>query len=169
MLKVDLRQLARKRRIRIDQAIRADDPQWRPSGISLAEPLEVKLEAQFAGRDVLVRGSLQGRVSLPCRRCLVPVVLEVNEPVALLFRPGLSRVEAEAQEVYALPERGDELDLAESIREQVVLAVPQYAMCAESCRGLCAQCGANLNETQCSCHAAEPDPRWAALRNLRPD
>ncbi|MGH7467040.1 MAG: YceD family protein [Longimicrobiales bacterium] len=169
MLKVDLRQLARKRRIRIDQTVADDHPQWRQNGITLAEPLEVRLEVQFAGRDVVVRGSLQSRVALSCRRCLVPVTVELNEPIALLFRPGLTRVEAEAQEVYCLPERADDLDLADAICEQVVLAVPQYAMCRESCRGLCAQCGVNLNQTQCSCDAAELDPRWAALRNLRTD
>jgi uncharacterized protein len=169
MLKVDLRQLARERRLRIDEAVAPDDPLWQTSQIRLAEPLDVQLEAQLAGRDVIVRGTLQSRVTLPCRRCLVPVTAELKEELALVFRPGLSRVEAEAEEVYALPERGDELDLADAIREQVVLSVPQYAMCSEACKGLCAHCGANLNQTQCTCVTAEPDPRWAALRELRKD
>ncbi len=167
MLKVHLRQLERKRRLSISGAVAAGDPLWRQNEIRLAEPLAVQLEAQYAGRDVIVRGELHSRVALPCRRCLLPVTVALVEEVALVFRPGLSRVEAEVQEVYSLPERGDELDLTAAILEQVVLSVPQYAMCSETCRGLCPQCGANLNQTQCDCQVAESDPRWAALRKLR--
>ena len=167
MLKVDLRQLERKRRLSMSHSIAADDPLWQRSEVHLAEPLRVQFEAQLAGRDVVVRGTMQSRIKLPCRRCLTPVTMPVDEEFALVFRPGLTRVEAEEQEVFPLPERADELDLAPALREQVVLSVPQYAMCSESCKGMCPQCGANLNQTQCDCQAAELDPRWAALRNLR--
>jgi uncharacterized protein len=169
MLKVDLRQLERKRRLTIDAAIAPGDPFWRNSGVELTEPLQVHMDVQMAGRDVIVQGELTSRTTMPCRRCLAPVTVELKEKVALVYRPGLTRVEAEAQEVYALAERADDLDLTEALREQVVLAVPQYAMCGETCRGLCPQCGTNLNQTQCDCAAAEEDPRWAALRKHRMD
>lgn len=169
MLKVDLRQLERKRRLTIDAAIGPDDPFWRNTGVELGEPLRVQLDAQLAGRDVIVQGELTSRTTMPCRRCLRPVTVELKEKVALVYRPGLTRVEAEAQEVFPLPERSDELNLADALREQVVLAVPQYAMCGESCRGLCPQCGTNLNEAQCDCAVTEEDPRWAALRKHRID
>ncbi|MGH7461713.1 MAG: YceD family protein [Longimicrobiales bacterium] len=167
MLKVDLRQLARKRRLVIDYEVRPDDPLWQRTGTTLVDPLAVRLDVQLAGQDVIVRGELQTRVGLACRRCLVPVTAEVDEEVAWVFRPGLTRAEAEEAEVFPLPERGDELDLVDAIREQVVLSVPQYAMCSETCRGLCGRCGANLNQAQCNCEVAEPDPRWSALRKLR--
>jgi len=167
MLKVDLRLLERKRRLSISHTVAADDPLWQQSQIRLAEPLQVDVDAQFAGRDVVVRGDVHSRVALPCRRCLAPLTVPLDEEFALVFRPGLTPVEAEEQEVYALPERGDELDLEPALLEQVVLSVPQYAMCSESCRGLCPQCGTNLNQTQCDCQADDLDPRWAALRKLR--
>jgi uncharacterized protein len=166
MLRVDLRELARKNRLLIDQEIAPDDPIWADSGVELAKPLVVRLEAQQVGRDVVVRGELEGTVALFCRRCLAPVEADVDEEVSLVYRPGLSRVEAEAEEVYALPERGDDLDLTDAIREQLVLAVPQYGMCSESCKGLCPQCGTNLNQEQCDCAPVTADPRWAALRKL---
>ena len=167
MLKVDLRELERKRRLSIEGAVPADAPLWQGSEVELAEPLQVRLDAQFAGRDVLVRGEVWGQAELPCRRCLRSVSVPFREEVAFLYRPGLTEVEAEDAEVYALPERTDELDLSEAVREQVVLSMPQYAVCDADCRGLCPRCGVNLNQGQCSCGSAEVDDRWAALRKLR--
>jgi DUF177 domain-containing protein len=169
MLKVDLLLLARTHRLEIDQEVAADDPLWQQIGARPIEPLTVRLDVQFAGRDVIVRGALQSRLALTCRRCLVPVTAGLEEDVAWVFRPGLTKQQAEDAEVFTLPDRGDELDLIDAVREQIVLSVPQYAMCSESCRGLCPQCGANLNVVQCDCQEAELDPRWAALRRLQTD
>jgi uncharacterized protein len=51
----------------------------------------------------------------------------------------------------------------------VMLVVPRYAVCREACRGLCARCGADLNEEECRCRSEEGDARWAALRKVRLD
>lgn len=167
MLKVDLRQLERTGRTVIDENVPAAAEIWNGTGIQPHDDFEIRLEAQLAGNDVLVRGRLDGSIGLHCSRCLREVPIGVAEEVAFLYRPGLSEVEAEDAEVYRLPERGDELDLTEAIREHLVLSVPQYAICSEACRGLCPQCGANLNETDCACETVGEDPRWAALRKFR--
>jgi uncharacterized protein len=61
----------------------------------------------------------------------------------------------------------DEIDLAPLIGEQVLLALPTRPLCAENCRGLCGQCGANLNRDTCHCAAAGDDPRMALFRTLK--
>src|SRR5690606_33050553 len=104
------------------------------------------------------------KAALSCRRCLVPVEFDLDETVTWLFREGISEAEAEAEEVYALPEKGRELDLVRALREQVMLAVPEFVSCAEACRGLCPRCGANRNQVDCGCEEPEVDDRWAALR-----
>ncbi len=167
MLKVDLGRLERQRRLRLDAELAADDPIWAGTGIDLARPLAVRLEAQQAGRDVVVRGRLEGEATLECRRCLTAVRVPIEEEVAVLYQADLDAVEAEAAEVYALPARGPELDLTPMVREQVVLAVPAFAVCAETCRGLCPTCGKNLNEGPCDCEPTGTDDRWAALRKLK--
>jgi uncharacterized protein len=53
------------------------------------------------------------------------------------------------------------------IAEQVILALPTQPLCAESCRGLCASCGANLNRESCCCVAPTGDPRMAVFRTLK--
>jgi Predicted metal-binding, possibly nucleic acid-binding protein len=63
---------------------------------------------------------------------------------------------------------GDELDLHAWARDALALALPAQIVCRDECRGLCPECGENLNEAAPEHgHEAEPDPRWAALRELR--
>lgn len=167
MLKVDLGLLARQHRIRIDLALPADDPVWESTGLDLDGPVEVSLDVQQAGADVVARGRARGAVHLACRRCVTPVEYELDEELTFVYRPGLSEVEAQAEEVYPLPARGSELDLAGPLREHLQLAVPEFVICDETCRGFCPRCGTNLNQASCECVVEEEDPRWAALRRLR--
>lgn len=166
MLKADLGLLKRQRRIEIDERVPPDETGLKELGIDLAGPLDVRLDVQQAGPDVAVLGSIRGRAALSCRRCLAPVEYRLDETVTWLFREGISEAEAEAEEVYALPEKGRELDLMRALREQVMLAVPEFVSCAEACRGLCPRCGANRNQADCGCDEPEVDDRWAALKRL---
>ena len=61
----------------------------------------------------------------------------------------------------------DQIDLGHLIVEQLQLAVPMKPLCDEACKGLCPQCGMNLNTGSCDCSQTWEDPRLAALRNLK--
>jgi uncharacterized protein len=61
------------------------------------------------------------------------------------------------------------VDITEPIRQVLILAVPLKPLCAETCRGLCASCGANLNETGCDCKRDNTDPRWEGLKGFLPE
>src|SRR5690606_2911863 len=167
MLKVDLGLLAQQHRIRIDAQVPADDPLWEPFPWRFAGPVDLHLDVQQAGSDVVVRGDVHGQAELSCRRCLAAVQYPVDEEPIFVYRAGVAPAEAEAEEVYPLPERGGELDLTVALREHVLLSVPEFVNCDEECRGFCPRCGTNLNETTCECRTEEEDPRWAALRRLR--
>ncbi len=58
------------------------------------------------------------------------------------------------------------LELADVIKEQILLALPVKRVCREDCKGICPVCGANRNEVACDCHEKPADDRWAALKNL---
>jgi len=167
MLKVDLGRLAREHRIKIDDDVAADDPLWSGLDVTFQGPVTLRLDVQQAGADVVVRGRLEAIVVLACRRCLKAVRQELDEELTFVYRSGVEPTEAEAEEAYPLPPRGQDLDLTRAVREHVMLAVPQYVSCDEACRGLCPRCGTNLNETACDCVVEEEDPRWAALKRLR--
>ena len=165
MLIVDLGRLEREGRVRIRETVDPGDPIWNDLGFRFAEPVSIDLEAQKVLNDVLVQGKVTGVVGQECRRCLEPLTLRIEEDVSMFFQDGVPEGQAEAEEVYALPERGD-LDLSQAVREQLALSVPQFALCREDCRGLCPTCGTNLNESSCDCVVEEIDDRWAALRRI---
>ena len=56
--------------------------------------------------------------------------------------------------------------LEDVLREQVLLSLPDRALCKPDCKGLCPRCGQNLNQEACSCDAAPVDTRWSALADL---
>lgn len=166
MLEVDLARLRSERRLRLAEDVPADAPMFGDSDVELAGPLHVDLEAQMAGSDVVVRGELKGSVAGECRRCLEPLVLAVEEPVSALFTDVVEGADS-GGEVYPLPARATMLDLGGMVRENFLLAVPQFAVCDDACRGLCPRCGSNLNERDCDCATEQADDRWAPLRRMK--
>ena len=169
MLKVDLGLLKRLKSLEIDESVPASDPMWEDAGLTLDGPLHVQLEMAEQFDDVVADGTLRAKADMPCRRCLEPVAIELDHPVHLLFRAGITDLEAESEEehVYALPEKAKELDLTLAIREHVILGMPQYVLCKEDCRGLCPHCGVDRNRGTCDCTQEPVDDRWAALKRAR--
>jgi len=123
-------------------------------------------------QDIRIAGELATRLETSCARCLEPVEQEVARKFDLLYRPQgsdaraeeLSVTDAEAEIGYY---QGEGVELNDVLREQVLLALPLKMLCREDCRGLCPQCGQNLNATQCSCSSEVEDPRWEALKDIK--
>ena len=123
-------------------------------------------------KDIRLRGQVSADFEMSCARCLEPVAQDVKRDFELLYRPlgvdagrdELSVTDAEAEIGYY---QGEGLLLEDAVREQVLLALPLKMICSEDCKGLCPQCGKNLNEGDCSCTAPVQDLRWAALKEIR--
>jgi uncharacterized protein len=168
MLKVSLTALDRGE-VHVREQVPPDDPMWEGAGLTLAAPLDVDLTARSVGEGVFLRGRLRTTVRHACRRCLTSVEQTVDDIVDLLFEPLGPDDEDAADEVYPLPERGDELDLRDAVREQVLLRAPQFALCSDACRGLCPQCGTDLNAGECDCVPVPAASPWDALKNVKFD
>jgi uncharacterized protein len=127
---------------------------------------EVPLRLSRQGGDeVLARGTIRARFDVPCARCLEPAVVTIDAAFATTFVPaGTEGGEAE-DDPDILTYVGDEIDIGGLLREQIVLGIPISALCRPDCKGLCPQCGKDLNEGPCDC-SAPTDPRWAALNKL---
>lgn len=112
---------------------------------------------------VLVQGTVQSQLRLQCVRCLedfdLPIALELEETFRL---PGATPT---AETPYVLSAAGW-MDLVPLLREQCWLSIPMKALCSPNCKGLCPQCGTNLNLSSCACHQPRGDPRLAVLKDL---
>ncbi len=78
------------------------------------------------------------------------------------------RVEENAFSAVCEIKAGDEsVDLTADVREAILLAFSAYPVCKPDCKGICVQCGKNLNEGSCGCKASETDDRWGKLDILK--
>jgi uncharacterized protein len=169
MLRVDLGQLGREGSVAVEASISADDDLWKDTKLQWAGDVDVRLRATFAGTgEVVARGRARGTLRQECRRCLKPVDTDIEHEMTLVFvEDGSEEHEDDGGSTYVFEASGVELDLSGAVREEVILAMNPYVVCDPECRGLCPQCGKNLNEGSCDCTQDETDPRWAALRELK--
>jgi len=163
MLRLDLAAV-REGPIAIADQIAPNDPLVSATGLVLAAPLAVSGRVSTAGEGKFYwQASLKTVIRAECRRCLAPVDVRIDESLGLVF---VTEEEAEGDEdCYVVPRRASVLDLTEAVREELLLAAPQFVECRKDCRGLCPRCGADLNAGPCNC-APEMDPRWEALTKL---
>jgi len=137
-----------------------------------AELLEEHRGGKNTVEDIRVVGDFSTEIEARCARCVESVPTKIGGDFDLLYRPlGVdagkderSISEAETEIGYY---SGDGIELEDVLREQILLALPAKIVCRESCRGLCPRCGKNLNVESCDCEAESPDPRWAALADLK--
>jgi len=163
MLRIDLAAV-REGPVAVADRIAPDDPLVAATGLALATPLAVagRLSSAGEGRFYL-QASIETVVRAECRRCLTPVDVPISESLGLVFVT--EEDAADEDDCYLVPRRSAVLDLSEAVREELLLAAPQFVECREDCRGLCKRCGADLNAGPCGC-STEIDPRWEALTKL---
>lgn len=148
---------------RVDGKLASNDPVWLDSDPRPVDGMIVTGRLSSAGEDrFYFSGRLSGEVDGECRRCLGPARVKVDEKLHLLFADATDE-ESDDSDVYMLEPRATTVDLRPALREQWLLAVPGFALCREGCKGLCPQCGRDLNQGPCKCTPVI-DPRWAALR-----
>lgn len=126
--------------------------------------LDLRLEAVMEG--VLVSGSVRGRATGECVRCLGDVEDDLDIDLQELYvYPGRSPEGEDDDEQRELQD--DLIDLEPALRDAVVLALPFQPVCRDDCPGLCSECGARLADDP-DHHHDSVDPRWAALQGIAP-
>jgi uncharacterized protein len=163
------------------------DETIQPGIIDLGEDLTQTAPLRSTGRAELLRENRGGRevvedirlvgrfsteIETHCARCLEAVDNAVAEQFDLVYRPqGVDARGDEASINQAETEigyyQGEGLLLEDVLKEQILLALPVKQICNAGCKGLCPQCGANLNTESCHCVSTMSDPRWSALEDIR--
>jgi uncharacterized protein len=138
--------------------------------------LRVDLEIYPTEQGLSARGVLSGVALRECVRCLA----EYEEPMQVTFaaeyrvkgQPKRGRGAADpadfedtGEDVY--PYDGERLEMAEMLREQVILSSPMQPLCRQDCLGLCPVCGQNRNQRLCSCSEPQDANPFAALRDFQ--
>jgi uncharacterized protein len=120
--------------------------------VQFEKDIEYDLHAQIQGGALLVVGKLRTPVTLRCSRCLK----KFHKPLTV------------SQFVFHKELQGEDfVDLTENLREDIILELPQRALCRQDCKGLCPVCGEDLNNGSCKCKPAQGDLRWHALDRIK--
>jgi uncharacterized protein len=132
--------------------------------------VEGSVRMMHTNQGVLVQGKLTGETQLGCARCLEPVPVGFEIHLEEVYVPTVDMATGKS----ILPEEEDQalwidehhiLDLTEVLRQDVLLELPMHVLCREDCRGLCPECGTNLNDSICNCDR-DVDSRWSSLTDL---
>lgn len=136
---------------------------------SLTSPVVSRLSLNKVDREIIITGRLKAEMEVQCSRCLKDFTQSLNIPVNVVYHPA---EDAGAGERHALKDdeldmgfyRGEELDLQELLKEQILLNTQMKPLCEEQCKGICPKCGKDLNTGQCDCSQREIDPRLEVLK-----
>jgi uncharacterized protein len=128
-------------------------------------PLEVDLQAQSVSGITRVEGHLNLPLELVCSRCLCPIKDNLTIPFREAFSQKSELIpQDELDDTHLVSE--DKIELMPYVEESVWLALPYIALCSESCKGLCPDCGVNRNTEPCACKQEKLDPRLAGLADF---
>jgi uncharacterized protein len=151
------------RRIELDVPVEAFDFGGQRYAVP-GEQVHATLDVSHTTTGYSLRLRFETALEGPCMRCLEPAGHEVGVDAREVDQPG------GGEELNSPYLEADELDLMAWARDALALALPTQIVCREDCLGLCAVCGENLNQAGPDhAHEREPDPRWAALRELKLD
>ena len=141
---------------------------------TFTEPVRAQISAIWEYGHVRASGHVESAVQLTCSRCLAEYPLTVSSDFTIFYTESKGEeldeeVELSDEELISATYTGEEIDLDPEIAEQVMLEVPYKPLCSESCRGLCPQCGADLNQGECGCDRGPVNLKMAALKKLKID
>jgi uncharacterized protein len=145
-------------------------PDFRQTGV-----LQVEAVASLVSEEIRIQGNLEVRIEMECSRCLEPMQLPVNKSFDLFYCSSKKLIPtSKDEEIELKPEEldvgffvGAGLEINDTLREQILIEIPMKPVCSPECRGLCPECGANLNTETCNCEKERVDPRWEQLKGSK--
>ena len=143
----------------------------RTSQFRVVEPVDLSFAVHKDNARFRLAGRLQTTLEQSCSRCLEPFRQLVDALFDIRYLPqtentGADEREVEEDDLSDAFYRDEQIDLRQLMEEQFYLALPMKPLCRTDCKGLCPNCGTNLNDATCECEIRWEDPRLAGLKAL---
>lgn len=136
--------------------------------MDIVTPLAARISIIPQPDGYLVQGHLGGTVTTVCHRCLEEAEVVIDHDFdGFEAHEDVDLAEGEPNHLRNV-DTGWELDLAGLLWEEFLLALPEKILCADTCLGLCPQCGKNRNLEPCACDSPDSQsPLARALQGLK--
>jgi len=129
--------------------------------INFSKPIILKGSFSLVEDIIILNGRLTTEFTIACSRCLE----NFNYPIDIEVKEQFSR-NKENEDADVILIESDKLDITDIIENNIYLALPFARLCKEDCKGLCQQCGTDLNNSTCGCDNLDVDLRLAKLKEL---
>lgn len=140
-------------------------------GYMLNRPLVFSGRLTRSAQNVYVHGKLTGTVNAQCGRCLEDFELPVDLEVDIAFSPEREQldqdVEVHEYDANLAYYEADSIDLLPELRDLFLVDLPIRPVCRSDCKGLCSQCGVDLNVDSCTCGIQAESSPFDKLKELK--
>lgn len=135
-------------------------------------PVAVSLSFAKEYDHIRVQGCVGTTVRLSCSRCLSEFSSDLSSTFTIFYTKAVTtqpedEVELGEQDLISATYSGDEIDFSAEVAEQILLEIPYKPLCSEECNGLCASCGNDLNNSDCSCNSSAVSMAFSSLQGLK--
>ena len=131
------------------------------STLAFEKPVRVVGKVFNIGGTLEISAEIKGEYTTECSRCGEKVEAELSAELFESIDDEFSDIDEECIVVS-----GNVIDISGSIEACIFNSIPLQFLCREDCKGLCPQCGTDLNKNECNCEDEVYDPRFAIFRNL---
>ncbi|MCP4727505.1 MAG: DUF177 domain-containing protein [bacterium] len=137
---------------------------------NFTEDLNSVVKIDLLGKNYYIKVVTETIYKAECDRCLKDILLDLSVITSMVYtEDNTLDPEHQADDLRILPANEDTADLTDVVRQQLSINIPMKNLCTDECKGLCSNCGADLNIKQCKCKKDNIDPRWEALKNIKLD
>lgn len=134
---------------------------------AFTSPVSVNVKLDKSSTQIYLKADVVLDGNFTCDRCLIYFKSEIHTLFNIIFMYEARSLRGElSNDIQIISPDTNYIDIAEDVRQYILLAIPIKILCSENCRGLCPSCGIDLNENQCKCNSDTPYPRWEALSKL---
>lgn len=126
------------------------------SDFTFLNDITVRIDVFRMGKEFSAKGSITTALALSCVRCLDDFTFPLEAHFHYTLCPSgsgelLPEKEVRREELDLVYYEGNDFDLVPLLVEQICVTIPAYPVCGEACKGICQQCGENLNKRSCQC------------------
>lgn len=150
-------------KIEVRGEVNIGDIEFRGECYSFSEPLTVSGTMANNGKSLVLSADVSGEMGTQCARCLKDIKAAVEFSVEEHFVQSSSGVPEDDETIVF---EGHIVEIDTAVRDNLIMNIGGRYLCDEDCKGLCPQCGADLNDGECDCSREYIDPRWSGLADL---
>ncbi|SVE33542.1 uncharacterized protein METZ01_LOCUS486396, partial [marine metagenome] len=121
-------------------------------GLSVSDDIAVSGSLTMTRDDIYLNGKVMTSVIMSCSRCLDDLLYQVDSILKTHFVPSADQlvssgeIELHASDIEVEVYKNQRIDLTQSVRDSILLGVPVICLCIKDCKGICFECGKNLNQ-----------------------